>query len=472
MLNRAKVFCIFGAAFITLTALLFGSTLSYTLQAQVDTEQLQRSGADENNHIDLQSSSANLPSPSFGNSLATDEPISGVSTYENTRYEIGIQYPTNWSYQEYNPSLDLVAFNVVSFFPPIRQDPSLSSELRISIENLDAPITIDQYSRDSVNYYRNNTQNFSLISLNTADKDLSGRPAYEIVFSEEVDGMEHTSYEKGTIDRDNGRVYYVTFTSPTPTFDQLFPIANRMVDTFTVGLDGDASGMEGGQDLSPLFPSDSFSGLDEIQGTAENLDTQQLELFMNAFGNSIFNGSSVFAAFGSSMVNGIKVIGVNLSGEDSNELGKNHTSRDEQLSVTLSGSPTDLQTGGGNSVTVVGARIPVDINRMLSPEGLLGLASAAESPDNGRSPFMGGEFDNFMGGAVQQGSPDPFGFLPDFQIGSTSIVNPDWTTPQTVSMSLLGKSENLSGAISSPSSGFSSSLDIIIATVIPYTGVS
>jgi hypothetical protein len=463
MLNLdVKVFCIFGAAFIILTAHLFGSTLSYTLQAQMDTEQLQPSG--------LQSGSADLPSPSFGNSLATDEPISGVSTYENTQYEIGIQYPTNWSYQEYNPSSDLVAFNVVSFFPPIRQDPSLSSELRISIENLGAPITIDQYSRDSVNYYRNNNQNFSLISLNTADEDLSGRPAYEIVFSEEVDGMEHTSYEKGTIDRDNGRVYYITFTSPTPTFDQLFPIANRMVDTFTVGLDGDARGMEGGQDLSPLFPSDSFSGLDEIQGTAEDLDTQDLELFMNAFGNSIFNGSSVFAAFGSSMVNGIKVIGVNLSGEGSNELAKNDISRDEQLSVTLSGSPTNLQIG--SSVTVVGARIPVDINRMLSPEGLLGLASAAELSDNGRSPFMGGEFDNFMGGAVQQGSPNPFGFLSDFQIGSTSIVNPDWTTPQTVSMSLLGKSENLSGTISSPSSSFSSSLDIIIATVVPYTGVS
>ncbi|HZD34835.1 MAG TPA: PsbP-related protein [Nitrososphaeraceae archaeon] len=434
--------------------------MSYNLETQVE------------RHISLLASSP----PSFRNNPASDEPIPGFSAYENTQYEIGIQYPTNWSFQEYNPSSDLVAFNVVSFFPPIGQDPSLSSELRLSIENLKTPITIDQYSRDSVNYYRSNSQNFSLISSTTADEILSGRPAYAIVFSEVVDGVEHTSYEKGTVVPDDGRVYYVTFTAPASTFDQLFSIANRMVDTLTLGLDSGANAMEEDRgDFSTLLPppSDSFSGLEGIQGTAEDLDTQELQLFVNAFGDSVFNGSSVFAAFGSSMVNGIKIIGMNLSGEDSNELGGNDLSSNKQLSVTLLGSPNDPQIGGGNSsVTVVAARIQVDISKMISLQRLLGLASATESSDNGLSPLMGGEFDDSKGGTLQQGSPNPFGFLSDFQIGSTSLVNPDWTAPQTVSMSLLGRSETLSGSIISPSSGFSSSLDIIIATVVPYTGVS
>jgi hypothetical protein len=460
-------------AFVTLTAIFFGSVLSYTLKAQAETDEIQQFGAQGNQHISFLASSENLSSPR--NNLASDEPIPGVATYENTQYEIGIQYPTDWSFQEYNPSSDLVAFNVVSFYPPMRQDPSASSELRISIENLNTPITIDQYSRDSVNYYRNNSQNLSLISSTASDQTLSGRPAYEIVFSEMVDGLEHTSYEKGTVDPDNGRVYYVTFTAPTPTFDELFPIANRMVDSLTLGLDSGANVMEEDRgDFSTLLPpSDSLSGLKGIQGTAEDLDTQGLELFMNAFGDSVFNGSSVFAALGSSMVDGIKIIGMNLSGEVSDELGGNDISSDKQLSVTLLGSPNDPQVGGGNSsVTVVAARIPVDISKMLSLQGLMGLASATESSDNGLSPFMGGEFGDSIGGAFQQGSPNPFGFLSDFQIGSTSLVNPDWTGPQTVSMSLLGKSENLGATIASPSSGFSSSLDIIIATVVPYTGVS
>ncbi len=446
--------------------LLFGSVFSSTLQAQVHREYLP---AVENKS--MRSSSATLLPLSFDSNRTTDEPTSGASVYENAQYGIGIQYPFNWSYREYDPSSDLLAFNVVSFFPPITPDPDLSSELRITIENLNTPISLDQYSRDSVNYYRNNNQNFSLISLTTTDETLSGRPAYEMVYSEEVDGVDRTSYEKGTIDAENDRVYYLTFTSPTPMFSQLIPIVDSMVDTFTLNLDGDARMMDEGQDLLPLFPGDSFSGSDENQGAPEDLEGQDVELFMNAFANSIFNGSSVFAAFGSSMVDGIKVTGINLSEEDSNELSGN-MSPNKQLSVTLSGSPANLQTGRGNSsVTVIAARIPVDISSMFSPEGLLGLAAATESSDGDRPPFVGGEFDGLMGMPFQEGSPNPFGFLSMFQIGSSSLVNPDWAVPQTVSMSLLGKPDNVTGTSTPQSSNLSSSVDIIVTTVIPYTGM-
>lgn len=110
------------------------------------------------------------------------------------------------------------------------------------------------------------------------------------------------------------------------------------------------------------------------------------------------------------------------------------------MSVALA----NLQTGRGNSsVTVIAARIPVDISSMFSPEGLLGLAAATESSNGDRPPFVGGEFDGLMGMPVQEGSPNPFGFLSMFQIGSSSLVNPDWAVPQTVSMSLLGKVANV-----------------------------
>jgi hypothetical protein len=61
------------------------------------------------------------------------------------------------------------------------------------------------------------------------------------------------------------------------------------------------------------------------------------------------------------------------------------------------------------------------------------------------------------------------------------LINPDWPVPQSVSMFLLGNSDKVDNGSSSISSSISSSqllssspfsaLDIIIVTVIPYTGV-
>ena len=463
MLNlNIRLACIFGALF-ALGYLSFGMVFSSNLEAQVQSEDRQQLGSVESNRTSL----------SFDSNPTINDSVGEPSTYESTQYGMGIQYPSDWSYQEYEPSPDLVAFNVVSFFPPLAQDPGLASDVRLTIENLNTPISLDEYSRDSVNYYENNKQNFSLISLTTTGETLSGKPAYEMLFLDEINGVEHTSYEKGTIDYDSGRVYYVTFTSPTPTFDQLFPIVERMIDTFTLELSSDASEKEQGQGLSSLLPSDSFSALDEIQGTPDDLDAQDLELFLNAFGNSIFNGSSVFTAFGTSVVNGIKVIGMNISEGDTGELDGAVPNKG-QLSVTLSGSATDQKNSSGNSsVTVIALRMPINMNNLLSPQGLLGLASAAaDSSDISSPPFMGGEFDNSMGGFGEESSFNPFSILSDFQIGSSSLVSPDWSGPQTVSMSLVGKPESLSGNMTLQSSNPSSAFDIVIAIVVPYTGAS
>ena len=67
-------------------------------------------------------------------------------------------------------------------------------------------------------------------------------------------------------------------------------------------------------------------------------DSQSSEMdfnmFMESFANSIFNGTSIFGGLGTSMVNGVKVSGIAM-----NDNGT--------LSVTLSGSPTEVS--GGNS---------------------------------------------------------------------------------------------------------------------------
>jgi hypothetical protein len=226
---------------------------------------------------------------------------------------------------------------------------------------------------------------------------------------------------------------------------------------------------------------------------------QNLELFMNSFANSIFNGSSVFGAFGTSMVNGIKVSGISLSGGEE-DTGISNSENARKLTVTMAGVPgetpavTETGTGDRNpSVTIIATRIPVNINSILS----LAAIGSASSSGQGLSSFMEesppldsdmtmrqgggttGDSDGLMGTPFSQGSLpqdfNPFEFLSTFQIGSASLVDPDWSVPQSVSMSLIGNSDNDNGVSSGDSRQLLSSsfspFDIVLVTVIPYTGI-
>lgn len=468
--------------------------LSNFVQAQSQPQSQSQLPTRKQNNILPDSVSLNIGS----NSFATNESAisGGLLTYQNPLYGLSLQYPSDWSYQEYEPSPDYIAFHVASFFPPVKEDPNFSTELKITIENLNSPIALNQYTRDSINYYSNNTQNFSVVSASTEDISLSERPAYEILFSENVNDTEIKTYEIGTID--NNKVYYLTFSSPVFTYDRIFPTVETMIGSFELESSRDSNGFDG-DGVSSLIPNDSFSGLSELQRPSEDIDMQNLELFMNSFANSIFNGSSVFGAFGTSMVNGIKVSGISLSGgEEDTRISNSENAR--KLTVTMAGVPGETPavtvpgTGDRNSsVTIIAARIPVNINSILS----LAAIGSASSSGQGLSSFMEesppldsdmtmrqggdttGDSDGLMGTPFSQGNLpqnfNPFEFLSTLQIGSASLVDPDWSVPQSVSMSLIGNSDNDNGISSGDSRqllSFSfSPFDIVLVNVIPYTGI-
>ncbi len=77
-------------------------------------------------------------------------------------------------------------------------------------------------------------------------------------------------------------------------------------------------------------------------------------------------------------------------------------------------------------------------------------------------------FGNFDDPANMSDTFNPFEILSSIQIGSSSIVNPDWTSPQSTSLDLVGGQNNNTG--NSTSAGDNIKDDIIIVTVIPYTG--
>ena len=152
-------------------------------------------------------------------------------TYSNPDYGFNIQYPTDWTYTEYEVPSNATIFSILNIVPPVSADPNLQTNFDIGIEYLQNPLSLDQYVRNTVDSYRTNYENFSLISAKT-NATLSGMPAYELVYTYDSNETERIAYETGTIDKDTNTVYYISFYTEPSLFDQFFPTVQTVNDSF------------------------------------------------------------------------------------------------------------------------------------------------------------------------------------------------------------------------------------------------
>jgi hypothetical protein len=170
--------------------------------------------------------------------------------------------------------------------------------------------------------------------------------------------------------------------------------------------------------------------------------------------NNIFNSSSLFGTLGMSMVDGVKVTGVNV-------LPNN------DVSVTLRHTTTNTgNTTLPGSVTVTATRVPMNIRDLISI-----VSAASNQTANGGNNNMNMMMNPMQGyGNPTSSISNPLAFLKNIQIGSSNIVNANWRLPQSVTMGLVGLFGSSNKLTSSPTSP--QTADFIIVSVIPYTGKS
>ena len=183
--------------------------------------------------------------------------------YNNSKYGISMNYPSSWSYQEVQASTNVAVVPIVNMFPPISDDPNAVSFLEIGIENLESPFSIDEYTRSTINGYRESRQNFTLVSSN-ADGTLSGLPAYEIVFTDSANDTDSKIMEVGALDSQNNRIYYLLFNTEESRYDSFAPILESIVNSFQVGsIDkGDATESGIGNDTAALLNDSAITATD------------------------------------------------------------------------------------------------------------------------------------------------------------------------------------------------------------------
>lgn len=213
---KVHYFCKSHILFISLIAIcslsLFVTSDTFILQPKIGLV-LASSSEGEDDDDDEENNTNNIESllgANDGSDTSDAAAVDSLLSYNNSEYDIRMNYPSDWSYQEAQLPTNVAIFPIVRMFPPISDDPNAVTFLEIGIEELESPFSIDEYSRSTINAYRESRQNFDLVSSST-DNTVSGLPAYEIVFTDSANGTDRKLIEVGALDSDNNRVYYLLF---------------------------------------------------------------------------------------------------------------------------------------------------------------------------------------------------------------------------------------------------------------------
>jgi len=391
-----------------------------------------------------------------GIEMAANQTLGPSSTndsilYSNPNLGFSLEFPSDWQKEE-----------SLTFVSPQGGIGNRAPEvISITTEVLPTPdYSLDRYSEAALGQVES-FQDFKL--LNSSSTSLAGLPAHMIVYSFTDEGNQTPLQNLQAWTIKDGMAYIITYGGIIEEFDSSLPALQSVLDTIRL-----EESFEDNTN-SPLIPNYGFPFAEDQQDltlpSSSSASAMDFDMFMNSFGNSILNGSSIFGGLATSMVNGVKVSGIGLDNNGS------------RLSVTLSGIPREVlggnNTTNGNttemtnaessdSVSVIAMRIPINMADILS------LAAASSSEDMG-SNMMTGDRGFNQSSIFPSDSFNPFSLLSDLQIGSSSITNAEWSVPQTVTMDLVGGNNNQEQK--QPYSNNTSAADFVLVSVIPYTGL-
>lgn len=230
------------------------------------------------------------------------------------------------------------------------------------------------------------------------------------------------------------------------------------------------------EDESVTYGEDQVSSIPFSSSSSSSSSTMDFDLFLDSFANSIFNGTSTFGGVGTSIVNGIEVSGITIDksqnrlsvilSNTATEAGIDNNITGTETTTTASTSPT---TAASNSVSIIAMRIPINIADILS------MAAASSSNDNVLVNATG-DFGENQDDAFSSDSFSPFSLLSNLQIGSSILIDVDWSEPQMVTMDLVGGSGSRGTSQEQEeqpqlNSDNMTTADFVLVSVIPYTGL-
>jgi hypothetical protein len=234
------------------------------------------------------------------------------------------------------------------------------------------------------------------------------------------------------------------------------------------------------EDESVTYGQDQVSSI-PFSSSSSSSSTMDFDLFLDSFANSIFNGTSTFGGVGTSIVNGIEVSGITID-KSQNRLSVilSNTATEVGIDNNITGTETTTAstsptTPASNSVSIIAMRIPINIADILSMAASSSSSSSSSSNDNVLDNATGDIGEN-QDDSFSSDSFSPFSLLSNLQIGSSILIDVDWSEPQMVTMDLVGGSGSRGTSQEQEeqpqlNSDNITTADFVLVSVIPYTGL-
>jgi hypothetical protein len=233
------------------------------------------------------------------------------------------------------------------------------------------------------------------------------------------------------------------------------------------------------EDESVTYGEDQVSSIPFSSSSSSSSSTMDFDFFLDSFADSIFNGTSTFGGVGTSIVNGIEVSGITIDKSQNRlsvilsttatDVGIDNNITGTETTTTTTTASTAPTTAASNSVSIIAMRIPINIADILS------MAAASSSNDNVLVNATG-DFGENQDDAFSSDSFSPFSLLSNLQIGSSILIDVDWSEPQMVTMDLVGGSGSRGTSQEQEeqpqlNSDNMTTADFVLVSVIPYTGL-
>lgn len=205
---------------------------------------------------------------------------------------------------------------------------------------------------------------------------------------------------------------------------------------------------------SPTIVNNNTSS--SVSSSTSSLDSSNL-------GKKLEKVSSLSNIVGISLVDGIKVSGINIGDTDMSvtlryqAVGRNVSNTGNALSSSL-------------PVTIIATKLPVtNLTQLLSMvEAMRNMATTTATSNANPMGSILGQPGSSSNPAMESNAVQILTLLRNIQIGIASVVNANWTLPQTVSMGLFGGLRDMGSA--SSTSTTTAPTDLIVVIVVPFLG--
>jgi hypothetical protein len=153
--------------------------------------------------------------------------VEPYTIYENSDYGVRLEYPKSWTLEEGESGSDN-PLELVYFYNDA-DDNNFKGDFAISIDRLAHSLTMQDYLQKMIKQYKRNVDGFKLDS--TSWDTLGGLRAYSILYRENYNSTTDLKVLEMGVIRD-GVVYFIEYFAFDKEFDENFPIARKMIDSF------------------------------------------------------------------------------------------------------------------------------------------------------------------------------------------------------------------------------------------------